>query len=103
MWLERAVVEQIGLCFPNRFPQQMLKSLSESEELQQQFHLFQLQQLDKRLLELDAGQEDAVSPRAGRGLPGAPSLPRGVGGSSETPWQGRVCPGGAADEPLAGA
>ncbi|XP_077670303.1 LOW QUALITY PROTEIN: cullin-9-like [Eretmochelys imbricata] len=60
VWLERAVVEQIGLCFPNRFPQQMLKSLSESEELQQQFHLFQLQQLDKRLLELDAGQEDAA-------------------------------------------
>uniref|UniRef100_A0A8C4VG89 Cullin-9 n=1 Tax=Gopherus evgoodei TaxID=1825980 RepID=A0A8C4VG89_9SAUR len=59
VWLERAVIEQIGLCFPNRFPQQMLRSLSESEELQQQFHLFQLQQLDKRLLELDAGQDDA--------------------------------------------
>ncbi|XP_075782038.1 cullin-9-like isoform X2 [Pelodiscus sinensis] len=60
VWLERAVVEQLGLCFPNRFPQQMLKSLSESEELQQQFHLFQLQQLDQHLLELDAGQEDAA-------------------------------------------
>ncbi|TFK02520.1 Deformed epidermal autoregulatory factor 1 like protein [Platysternon megacephalum] len=60
VWLERAVVEQIGLCFPNRFPQQMLKSLSESEELQQQFHLFQLQQLDRRLLELDAGQEEVA-------------------------------------------
>ncbi|XP_072845267.2 cullin-9 [Pogona vitticeps] len=52
-WLESAVVEHIGLCFPNRFPQQMLKNLSELEEQQQQFHLFQLQQLDKHLLELD--------------------------------------------------
>ncbi|KAH0622787.1 hypothetical protein JD844_025458 [Phrynosoma platyrhinos] len=52
-WLECAVVEHIGLCFPNRFPQQMLKNLSELEEQQQQFHLFQLQQLDKRLLQLD--------------------------------------------------
>nr|XP_034967035.1 cullin-9-like isoform X2 [Zootoca vivipara] len=52
-WLECAVVEHIGLCFPNRFPQQMLKNLSELEEQQQQFHLFQLEQLDKHLLELD--------------------------------------------------
>uniref|UniRef100_A0A8D2L963 Cullin 9 n=1 Tax=Varanus komodoensis TaxID=61221 RepID=A0A8D2L963_VARKO len=52
-WLETAVVEHIGLCFPNRFPQQMLKNLSELEQQQQQFHLFQLQQLDKHLLELD--------------------------------------------------
>lgn len=52
-WLECAVVEHIGLCFPNRFPQQMLKNLSELEEQQQQFHLFQLQQLDQHLLELD--------------------------------------------------
>ncbi|XP_069092496.1 cullin-9 [Pleurodeles waltl] len=51
VWLERAVIDQIGLCFPNRFPQQMLKNFSESEELQQEFHLFQLQQLDKRLLD----------------------------------------------------
>uniref|UniRef100_A0A8C5S8D1 Cullin-9 n=1 Tax=Laticauda laticaudata TaxID=8630 RepID=A0A8C5S8D1_LATLA len=52
-WLESAVVEHIGICFPNRFPQQMLKNLSDMEEHQQQFHLFQLQQLDKHLLELD--------------------------------------------------
>ncbi|XP_062980015.1 cullin-9-like [Elgaria multicarinata webbii] len=52
-WLESAVVEHIGLCFPNRFPQQMLKNLSELQQQQQQFHLFQLQQLDKHLLELD--------------------------------------------------
>ncbi|XP_074845382.1 cullin-9-like isoform X2 [Carettochelys insculpta] len=60
VWLERAVVDQLGLCFPNRFPQLMLKNLSESEELQQQFHLFQLQQLDRRLLELDVAQEDVA-------------------------------------------
>ncbi|KAM3854465.1 cullin-9-like [Vipera latastei] len=52
-WLESAVVEHIGICFPNRFPQQMLKNVSEMEQQQQQFHLFQLQQLDKQLLELD--------------------------------------------------
>ncbi|NWR67276.1 CUL9 protein, partial [Bucorvus abyssinicus] len=52
-WLEGAIVEQIGLCFPSRFPQEMLRNWAESEELQQQFHLFQLQEQDKRLLELD--------------------------------------------------
>uniref|UniRef100_A0A8C6VDW9 Cullin-9 n=1 Tax=Naja naja TaxID=35670 RepID=A0A8C6VDW9_NAJNA len=52
-WLESSVVDHIGICFPNRFPQQMLKNLSDMEEQQQQFHLFQLQQLDKHLLELD--------------------------------------------------
>lgn len=53
-WLEGAVLEQIGLCFPNRLPQQMLRSLSASEELQRQFHVYQLQRLDRLLLE----QED---------------------------------------------
>ncbi|XP_030051562.1 cullin-9 [Microcaecilia unicolor] len=53
VWLETAVIDKIGLCFPNRFPQQMLKNLSELEELQQEFHLFQLQQLDKRLLDME--------------------------------------------------
>ncbi|NXW66962.1 CUL9 protein, partial [Eurystomus gularis] len=52
-WLEGAVVEQIGLCFPSRFPQEMLSNLAASEELQRQFCLFQLQEQDKRLLELD--------------------------------------------------
>ncbi|XP_016832869.1 cullin-7 isoform X3 [Cricetulus griseus] len=52
-WLEGAVMEQIGLCFPNRLPQQMLQSLSISEELQRQFHVFQLQQLDQELLKLE--------------------------------------------------
>lgn len=58
VWLESAVIEQIGTCFPNRFPQQMLKNLSESEELQQEFHLYRLQQLDKSLMDVD----EEVSP-----------------------------------------
>ncbi|XP_028845070.1 cullin-9 isoform X2 [Denticeps clupeoides] len=53
VWLESAVVEQIGTCFPNRFPQQMLTNLRASEELQQEFHLYRLQQLDKSLQDLD--------------------------------------------------
>uniref|UniRef100_A0A8C7D5V6 Cullin 9 n=1 Tax=Oncorhynchus kisutch TaxID=8019 RepID=A0A8C7D5V6_ONCKI len=56
VWLETAVIMQIGTCFPNRFPQQMLKNLSESEELQQEFHLYRLQQLDKTLQ--DVNEED---------------------------------------------
>ncbi|NXX75750.1 CUL9 protein, partial [Urocolius indicus] len=51
-WLEGAVVEQLGPCFPGRFPQGMLSDLAESEELQRQFELFQLQEQDRRLLEL---------------------------------------------------
>uniref|UniRef100_A0A8C5KJ64 Cullin-9 n=1 Tax=Jaculus jaculus TaxID=51337 RepID=A0A8C5KJ64_JACJA len=57
-WLEGAVLEQIGLCFPNRLPQLMLRSLSTSEELQRQFHVYRLQQLDRFLLE----QEDKEDP-----------------------------------------
>uniref|UniRef100_A0A3Q2ZGM4 Cullin 7 n=1 Tax=Kryptolebias marmoratus TaxID=37003 RepID=A0A3Q2ZGM4_KRYMA len=52
-WLESAVIDQIGSCFPSRFPQQMLKNLSESAELQQEFHLYRLQQLDRCLQEHD--------------------------------------------------
>lgn len=59
-WLEGAVLEQIGLCFPNRLPQQMLRSLSMSEELQHQFHLFQLQRLDKLLLEQENEEEQGL-------------------------------------------
>ncbi|XP_009583526.1 PREDICTED: cullin-9-like, partial [Fulmarus glacialis] len=59
-WLEGAIVEQIGLCFPSRFPQEMLSNLAESEELQQQFYLFQLQEQDKQLLELDTGLDEAL-------------------------------------------
>uniref|UniRef100_H3B4Z7 Cullin 7 n=1 Tax=Latimeria chalumnae TaxID=7897 RepID=H3B4Z7_LATCH len=57
-WLESAVIEQVGTCFPNRFPQQMVKNLSESKELQEEFHLYRLQQLDKKLQDMD----EEVSP-----------------------------------------
>ncbi|XP_008064313.1 cullin-9 [Carlito syrichta] len=59
-WLEGAVLEQIGLCFPNRLPQLMLQSLNASEELQRQFHLFQLQQLDKLFLEQGDEEEKGL-------------------------------------------
>ncbi|XP_065487069.1 cullin-9-like isoform X2 [Caloenas nicobarica] len=59
-WLEGAVMEQIGLCFPSRFPQEMLRNLAESEELQQQFYLFRLQEQDKWLLELDTGLDEVL-------------------------------------------
>nr|XP_020477945.1 cullin-9 [Monopterus albus] len=58
VWLESAVIDQIGSCFPSRFPQQMLKNLSESAELQQEFHLYRLQQLDRRLQENDQMMEE---------------------------------------------
>ncbi|XP_057269568.1 cullin-9-like, partial [Pezoporus wallicus] len=58
-WLEGAIVEQIGLCFPSRFPQAMLSNLAEAEELQRQFRLYQLQEQDKQLLELDKGLDEA--------------------------------------------
>uniref|UniRef100_A0A8C4YJ43 Cullin 9 n=1 Tax=Gopherus evgoodei TaxID=1825980 RepID=A0A8C4YJ43_9SAUR len=48
---------------PNRFPQPMLRSLSESDgAAAAHFHLFQLQQLDKRLLELDVMEEEPAEP-----------------------------------------
>uniref|UniRef100_A0A5F8GJ24 Cullin 9 n=1 Tax=Monodelphis domestica TaxID=13616 RepID=A0A5F8GJ24_MONDO len=71
-WLERAVLEQIGLCFPNRLPQQMLSSLSTSQELQHQFHLFQLEQIDQQLLE----QEEDEEHNLGVGGEECPSLGR---------------------------
>ncbi|XP_028903286.1 cullin-9 [Ornithorhynchus anatinus] len=55
-WLEEAVLDQIGLCFPNRLPQQMLSGLRAAAELQRHFRLFRLQQFDRRLLE--RGQEE---------------------------------------------
>uniref|UniRef100_UPI00398EEEB8 cullin-9 isoform X1 n=1 Tax=Pristiophorus japonicus TaxID=55135 RepID=UPI00398EEEB8 len=53
VWLERAVIDHFGTCFPSRYPQQMLNNLTESDELQQEFHLYRLQQLDKKLEDLD--------------------------------------------------
>ncbi|KAM7385977.1 hypothetical protein PAMP_002009 [Pampus punctatissimus] len=58
VWLESAVIDQVGSCFPSRFPQQMLKNLSESAELQQEFHLYRLQQLDRNLQEHDQMMEE---------------------------------------------
>ncbi|XP_059215808.1 cullin-9 isoform X2 [Centropristis striata] len=58
VWLESAVIDQIGSCFPSRFPQQMLKNLSESAELQQEFHLYRLQQLDRCLQDHDQMMEE---------------------------------------------
>uniref|UniRef100_F6QEE9 Cullin 9 n=1 Tax=Ornithorhynchus anatinus TaxID=9258 RepID=F6QEE9_ORNAN len=55
-WLEEAVLDQIGLCFPNRLPQQMLSGLRAAAELQRHFRLFRLQLFDRRLLE--RGQEE---------------------------------------------
>lgn len=59
-WLEGAVLEQIGSCFPHRLPQQMLQTLSASEQLQRQFHLFQLQRLDRLLLEQEDEEEQGL-------------------------------------------
>lgn len=75
-------MEQIGLCFPSRFPQEMLSNLAESEELQQQFYLFQLQERDKQLLELDVDPDEV----GWGGRLGAAHLPHGdPGASSELP------------------
>uniref|UniRef100_A0A8D0KZZ2 Cullin-9 n=1 Tax=Strix occidentalis caurina TaxID=311401 RepID=A0A8D0KZZ2_STROC len=79
-WLEGAVVEQIGLCFPSRFPQEMLSNLAESEELQRQFYLFQLQEQDRRLLELDVGL-DEVRALLGGGREEAGGCPHSSQGS----------------------
>ncbi|XP_061547027.1 cullin-9 [Phycodurus eques] len=58
VWLEAFVVERLGTCFPNRFPQQMLKNLSESSDLRQDFHLYRLQQLDRTLHSRQMVEED---------------------------------------------
>lgn len=55
-------MDQIGSCFPSRFPQQMLKNLSESAELQQEFHLYRLQQLDRHLQDHDQVRENPQNP-----------------------------------------
>ncbi|KAM6278732.1 cullin-9-like isoform 3-T3 [Porphyrio hochstetteri] len=68
-WLEGAVVEELGQCFPSRFPQGMLSNLVESEELQQQFHLFQLQERDRQLLDLGRGLDEALVPASVADVP----------------------------------
>ncbi|XP_057411539.1 cullin-7 isoform X4 [Balaenoptera acutorostrata] len=93
-WLEGAVLEQIGPCFPNRLPQQMLRSLSTSEELQRQFHVYQLQRLDQELLKLeDTEKKIQVSHEAsGRGHE------RGTGEEAELEAGAALAAGGAAEE-----
>ncbi|KAM7060577.1 cullin-9-like isoform 3-T3 [Acridotheres tristis] len=68
-WLEVGIVEQIGLCFPSCFPQDMLSNLAESEELQRQFCLFRLQEQDKQLLELDTGLDEVLGTAAVADVP----------------------------------
>lgn len=94
-WLEGAIVEQLGLCFPSRFPQQMLSNLAQSEELQQQFRLFRLQEQDKQLLEL-APSRDGVSMALGQGGWGPLLCPAAVlGAQLEAP----LCPCAQAARP----
>ena len=87
-------MEQIGLCFPRRFPQEMLSDMAESEELQRQFGLFQLQERDRRLLEpgSDPGE---VSMLAGWGGRGPPAFLAGIRGPSRAPLVS-PCPGAGA-------
>ncbi|XP_068182700.1 cullin-9 isoform X2 [Antennarius striatus] len=59
--LETTIIDQIGSCFPSCFPQQMLKDLSESSELQREFHLYRLQQLDRRLQDGDLMEEEELA------------------------------------------
>ncbi|XP_073527740.1 cullin-9-like [Phyllobates terribilis] len=63
-WLENTVVDHIGICFPNRFPQQMLKNLQEAKDLQKEEHLYRLQERDREVLseenEEDEDQEEEM-------------------------------------------
>ncbi|KAM4693441.1 cullin-9-like [Discoglossus pictus] len=60
-WLENSVVDHIGICFPNRFPQQMLKNLQEAKDLQREQHLFSLQELDTGILSEDMEDREMSS------------------------------------------
>ncbi|XP_063774820.1 cullin-9 isoform X2 [Pseudophryne corroboree] len=57
-WLENSVVDHIGICFPNRFPQEMLKNLQEANVLQREEHLFRLQEMDEGLLSEEEQEEE---------------------------------------------
>uniref|UniRef100_A0A8C4ZQJ7 Cullin-9 n=1 Tax=Gadus morhua TaxID=8049 RepID=A0A8C4ZQJ7_GADMO len=67
VWLEELVTQHIGSCFPNRFPEQMLKNLAESDELRREFSLYRLQQLDHGLTDqslMDPPPQDPSQPSA---------------------------------------
>ncbi|XP_071995949.1 cullin-9-like isoform X3 [Engystomops pustulosus] len=57
-WLENSVVDHIGICFPNRFPQQMLKNLQETKDLQREEHLYRLQEQDRGVLSEEEDEEE---------------------------------------------
>ncbi|XP_066451544.1 cullin-9-like isoform X2 [Eleutherodactylus coqui] len=59
-WLESSVVDHIGICFPNHFPQQMLQDLQEAKDLQREEHLFQLQERDRGVLSEEDDKEEMV-------------------------------------------
>uniref|UniRef100_A0A8C5QAV7 Cullin family profile domain-containing protein n=1 Tax=Leptobrachium leishanense TaxID=445787 RepID=A0A8C5QAV7_9ANUR len=76
-WLENYVVEHIGICFPNHFPQQMLKNLQEAKDLQREQHLYSLQEVDSGLLSEE--DEESEVRRGGRGTAsGGVSVPHSV-------------------------
>ncbi|XP_077341595.1 cullin-9 isoform X2 [Lithobates pipiens] len=56
-WFENSVVDHIGICFPNRYPQQMLKNLQEAKDLQREEHIYRLQQLDNGVLSEEEEEE----------------------------------------------
>ncbi|XP_069624318.1 cullin-9 isoform X1 [Ranitomeya imitator] len=57
-WLENMVVDHIGICFPNRFPQQMLKNLQEGKDLLKEEHFYRLQERDREVLSEENEEED---------------------------------------------
>ncbi|XP_040286829.1 cullin-9-like isoform X2 [Bufo bufo] len=59
-WLENSVVDHIGICFPNRFPQQMLKNLEEAKDLQREEHLYRLQERDRAVLSEEEDNEEEM-------------------------------------------
>ncbi|XP_077137981.1 cullin-9-like [Ranitomeya variabilis] len=59
-WLENMVVDHIGICFPNRFPQQMLKNLQEGKDLLKEEHFYRLQERDREVLSDDNQEEEMV-------------------------------------------
>ncbi|KAM3930738.1 cullin-9-like [Leptodactylus fuscus] len=57
-WLENSVADHIGICFPNRIPQEMLKNLQEAKDLEREEHLYRLQERDRGVLSEEVDEED---------------------------------------------